>query len=619
MAKFLGLDLGSNMLRVAVFDGAAGEFGAPFERVVGSARGMDGAGLSAAAQARVRGAVAALVDELGLDFRAGKIRSRRADGGVNSNLTASATDGEICADGAGDFDGADEDFEYFAVATEAFRRAKNGGEFLAGLERDFGVKFALIDGEKEARLSFLGAAFGALKSGALGADGGDFGVGLGGCALVDLGGGSTEVCGFCGGGFAGAIAGADGADFADGVGSSNSNLARGRGFGGESAPKTPATNNAKTPAPNGDYSGNQTVKTTAQNGTQNGVNPAPNSNLARGADFGLTLNLGENHGGQNCENLAKFGDKNRENITQNGAEFAKNFAKNSAKNSAQNRENLAQNHSETPAKNSAKNHPETPAKNPAALAKLREICAHFPAFCSRSFKFGIIASSEQMLARLGGADSARLRAFLRGALQDSAHGGAARLGAFVRDVTGEARAFLRRTGARRLLLNSGVPTSVAAFKHGLAAASYDARRVSGTRLGRGDFAALLRWLLAASEGECERLVGAGRGGLVAAGILLLGGVLGWDLAGDFGTGGGANSNLAADGGDFGDDFGKNCENPRENGGENIAENPCQNRGENLRECGANSNLPHIAEIIAIDSGVGEGAALARFLGDFGGL
>jgi len=70
-----------------------------------------------------------------------------------------------------------------AVGTEALRKAANGAEFVARADRllgKIGGKLEIIDGEREARLSFLAvsASFPALR---------------GPRTVVDIGGGSTEV------------------------------------------------------------------------------------------------------------------------------------------------------------------------------------------------------------------------------------------------------------------------------------------------------------------------------------------------------------------------------------------------------------------------------------------
>jgi len=70
--------------------------------------------------------------------------------------------------------------EVLLVATAAVRQARDGGEFLARLRAEPGVLPRVVSGEEEAGLTLLGASWG------LGAVAGTF-------ALIDIGGGSTEV------------------------------------------------------------------------------------------------------------------------------------------------------------------------------------------------------------------------------------------------------------------------------------------------------------------------------------------------------------------------------------------------------------------------------------------
>jgi len=68
-----------------------------------------------------------------------------------------------------------------AVATSAVRDAANGQEFLARLEREYGVRTRLLKGEDEARLTLRGVASGRSLDGAV--------------VVCDIGGGSTELIG----------------------------------------------------------------------------------------------------------------------------------------------------------------------------------------------------------------------------------------------------------------------------------------------------------------------------------------------------------------------------------------------------------------------------------------
>ena len=67
-----------------------------------------------------------------------------------------------------------------AVATSATREARNGGEFLARIERETGIRPRVIAGPEEARLIHQAATYGV-------------DVGSGRAVVVDIGGGSVEV------------------------------------------------------------------------------------------------------------------------------------------------------------------------------------------------------------------------------------------------------------------------------------------------------------------------------------------------------------------------------------------------------------------------------------------
>jgi exopolyphosphatase / guanosine-5'-triphosphate,3'-diphosphate pyrophosphatase len=66
-----------------------------------------------------------------------------------------------------------------AVATAAIRRAENGRELVDAVEREAGLPLEVLQGEDEARLAFRGAARAAGVRGTL--------------AVIDVGGGSTEI------------------------------------------------------------------------------------------------------------------------------------------------------------------------------------------------------------------------------------------------------------------------------------------------------------------------------------------------------------------------------------------------------------------------------------------
>jgi exopolyphosphatase/guanosine-5'-triphosphate,3'-diphosphate pyrophosphatase len=70
--------------------------------------------------------------------------------------------------------------EVIASATSAVREAENGGDFVAGVERDLGLRIRVISGTEEARLIHL-AAVNAVDLGRRAA------------IVIDIGGGSTEI------------------------------------------------------------------------------------------------------------------------------------------------------------------------------------------------------------------------------------------------------------------------------------------------------------------------------------------------------------------------------------------------------------------------------------------
>jgi len=70
--------------------------------------------------------------------------------------------------------------EIIATATSAVREAENGGDFVAAVGRDVGIRVRIISGMEEARLIHLAAAYAA-------------GVGGRPSVVIDIGGGSVEV------------------------------------------------------------------------------------------------------------------------------------------------------------------------------------------------------------------------------------------------------------------------------------------------------------------------------------------------------------------------------------------------------------------------------------------
>ena len=70
--------------------------------------------------------------------------------------------------------------EILAAATSAVREAENGGEFLAAVQRETGIKPQVVSGTEEARLIHLAAVYGVDVAGAS-------------AVVVDIGGGSVEI------------------------------------------------------------------------------------------------------------------------------------------------------------------------------------------------------------------------------------------------------------------------------------------------------------------------------------------------------------------------------------------------------------------------------------------
>lgn len=70
--------------------------------------------------------------------------------------------------------------EILATATSAVREAENGGDFVATVRRDLGIRVRIISGKEEARLIHLAAAYAA-------------GVGGHPSVVIDIGGGSVEI------------------------------------------------------------------------------------------------------------------------------------------------------------------------------------------------------------------------------------------------------------------------------------------------------------------------------------------------------------------------------------------------------------------------------------------
>lgn len=139
----IAIDLGSNTLRLIRYDCENGEFSDPFERIVRTADGLENTGvISEASMERILSAF---------------------------------------EEASGYFDFAHE--EISAVCTEALRKASNANEVLSRIEEKTGVRFEIIDGAKEAKLTLIAVRrrleliSGYIES----------------FLLVDIGGGSTEL------------------------------------------------------------------------------------------------------------------------------------------------------------------------------------------------------------------------------------------------------------------------------------------------------------------------------------------------------------------------------------------------------------------------------------------
>ncbi len=139
----IGIDLGSNTLRVVKRNCESGEFVAEYEKIVRTADGLQRSSrISDAAVDRIVQALKEAGERIG--FEGGVLR---------------------------------------AVTTEAMRRASNRNAVLKRIEEETGVAFELIDGEEEAALTLL-AVGRRLES--LSEMNDSF-------VLVDIGGGSTEL------------------------------------------------------------------------------------------------------------------------------------------------------------------------------------------------------------------------------------------------------------------------------------------------------------------------------------------------------------------------------------------------------------------------------------------
>ena len=87
-------------------------------------------------------------------------------------------------------------------------------------------------------------------------------------------------------------------------------------------------------------------------------------------------------------------------------------------------------------------------------------------------------------------------------------------------ATSDARAFIQELKFDKIVLNSGVPTTMAAIKMGMNYADYDPNLINGTCLKFDDFAKIRTYLTKISTATVENLVGKNRVDLIIGGIFL---------------------------------------------------------------------------------------------------
>lgn len=88
-------------------------------------------------------------------------------------------------------------------------------------------------------------------------------------------------------------------------------------------------------------------------------------------------------------------------------------------------------------------------------------------------------------------------------------------------ATSDARAFIQELKFDKIVLNSGVSTTMAAIKMGMNYADYDPNLINGTCLKFDDFAKIRTYLTKISTITAENLVGKNRVDLIIGGIFLL--------------------------------------------------------------------------------------------------
>ena len=94
--------------------------------------------------------------------------------------------------------------------------------------------------------------------------------------------------------------------------------------------------------------------------------------------------------------------------------------------------------------------------------------------------------------------------------------------AFVSKKIEAIKEYLKSFDTKNLIFTAtaGTPTTIAAMKLGLNYHTYDAKKVTGTRLNRKELAFYLEKLLAMSKKEREIAVGVGRDDLIIAGVVI---------------------------------------------------------------------------------------------------
>ncbi len=143
MSRVLAVDLGSNTFRAIIYDCAAEEIVASYEKVVRTAQGVKKSGIIAEEnQKRVLRAI----EQMPPAFRALKS-------------------------------------EAIAVTTQALRYAQNASAVLRRLEQEGGITFAVIDGQREAELTLLAVRRRLQRLRLPDRE----------LVMVDIGGGSTEI------------------------------------------------------------------------------------------------------------------------------------------------------------------------------------------------------------------------------------------------------------------------------------------------------------------------------------------------------------------------------------------------------------------------------------------